>query len=447
MGNVSDGLARYRQQGAAVQAMGAADRRRQIDRQSSGELYDPLTDPGSPISNEDDSRLGDNANNYVSREQQLLNHGMNDYTRREQMAAGSRTAADASAGRRPTYQAPGAYQTPTYDAPEDFAFEGEYGQSRPGLEGDDAVASRYRQYASLTGADNPHGGAQDYQADQVGDYGQAFNTWLQGAQSSFLKGLGRQQSTLNESAAARGRLDSGFYNLDTGTLQRETAGQFSDAAQQAALQAAGLSLQGASGNADRALSAAGLRNSAYNTAQAGKSSLLSDALGRSQYLDTARGDAFESDRGAFERNRDFALGAYDDARNFGRSTFENDRDFGRTSYDDDRDFGYNAYRDQNADFEDTRNFDETRYNNDEARANDSRDYYADYLSGLHDRFTGQQQYDESKPTGFERAVSAIAPIVNTVSNFIPGVAAAKGASNALGKALKPKSKYGAGSFA
>lgn len=373
---------------------------------STGDLYDPTQNPATRYGAIADN--GNNLYNYANRGQQVLNRGMNDYSARDSAAADSRAAADAySPDGRPTYDAP------TYDAPDPFT----YGATRPDLETDQDIGGRFSYFNSLL---DPGGGLNsqglDYTPDQVGDYGQAFNSWLTGAQSSLLKALGRETTKLNESAAARGRLRTGFYNEDVGTLQRELAGDFSDRAQMAALDAAGLSLRGAEGNADRGLEAAKLRRSWSQDAYNNRSGVLADAIGRSEYLDGARGGNFEADRS-------FDYGVYGDARDFGRDTFQ-----------DDRNFGYGAFRDSTRDWEADRGFAEDRYRYDEDQADDARDFYADWLSGMTDRRTDMTRYQDAQPSGWEKAVQTALPIAKTAAGiaFPPAGAAMAGAEAAKG---------------
>lgn len=350
---------------------------------STGDLFDPTQDPRTrydAIANN-----GNNLANYTNRGMQVLNRGMGDYERRDEMAAGSRARADQAATGRPTYQ------IPTYTAPEAFTFD----QQRTPLQTDADIADRYRGYGEMIGLDQLNAGT-DYQAERVGDYGQAFQTWLTGAQSSFGKRLQEESNLLKESAAARGRLNTGFYDEDYGKLARGVAGDFSDAAQMAALDAAGLSLRGAEGNANRALDAARLRGDRADAAYRNNLGLLDRSLDRSAYLDQA-GDA------RFEDDRNFAYDVYGDARDFGRDTFE-----------DDRNFGYGAFRDSTRDFENDRNFWEDRYRFDEGEADDARNFYADWLTGMTDRRTDMTRYQDAQPKWWEKAAGIVAPVVGTI---------------------------------
>lgn len=333
---------------------------------SKGTIFDPVQDPAF----QRDARANDGFNgaNFWARGNTLLNRSGNDLNTRTDNATASRAAADTANTGRPTYQ------IPTYNAPAPWQNTGQ----RAPLQTDADILARYGTFAAATGADTLNREGTDYQAERVGDYGEAFNTWLTGAQSSFGKKLQQESNLLRESAAGRGRLNTGFYDEDVGKLSRQVAGDFSDAARMAALDAAGLSLKGASGNADRALEAAKLRGDRSDAAYRNNIDLLDRSLDRSSYLDKTNDARYESDR-------DFDYGVYGDARDFGRDTFEKDRNF-----------GYGAFRDQNRDWESDRGFAEDRYRYDENQADDARDFYADYLNGLWDRRTQQNEAAEAK---------------------------------------------------
>lgn len=389
--------------------------------ESTGELFDPRTDPRTAVVYNADGSTGqiDKRTELASRRNQVTNRAMNAYGAADDAVAGSRARADAATTGQPTYTARDPYVTPTYTAPDDFSFRDWTGE-REALEDDDAVEARFQRYSTMLGA-NP-GSDFDYTPERVGDYGGAFQSWLTGAQASFGDALKRQASDLNESAAARGRLNSGFYNEDYGSLQSRIASEFGNAAQMAALDAAGLSLRGAEANASNALKAAEMRYKAGQDAYADRRTMLADALKRSEYLDTTRDGRYESDRDFYERDRDFASGRYDTDRTFGRRSFENDRDFGADRYNDDRDFDYQRYRDDTGDWRNNRDFAEDRFRFDTGQRNNDRDFYADWLSGETDRDTDNRRYQASQPSGFERAVGTALPIVKTALPFLaPGV--------------------------
>lgn len=390
--------------------------------EASGEIFDPATDPRTAVVYNADGSQGniDYATQLASRDRTLLNRAGQAVNQSTRNTATSRANADASAGKKPVYQAQAPYQAPTYTEmdPYQMADPYQYGGTRPGYESDADIAAHYQQYM---GMDDPNAGYGDYSPAGVGDFSGAFNTWLTGAQSQFGKSLQEQLASLTEKAGARGRLQSGFYNKDTGTLSRQVAGDFSDKAQMAALDAAQLSYQASRDNAANGLSfardrAAGRQDQSRNA--------LSEALRRAEFLDSGRMGDFENDRdfdyGVYGDREAARRGNYESDRGYGRDVFESDRTFGSNRYDDDRDFGYQANRDDVGDWADNRDFMEDRFRFDTDQGNNDRDFYADWLAGQEDRNTEKSRYKAEQPEWWEKAIGAVAPIAQTAIGAYAG---------------------------
>lgn len=321
-----------------------------------------------------------------------------DATRSGERAQGSRENADSWRGQ---------YQTPGYEAPADFSYN-PWGQQRPGMANDEDFATAHNRYSALM---NQTGGpvqSRDADAYDTGGFGGAFYNYANAGANILQTKMKDTHRGLTDNAAGRGRLNTGFFDEDTGNLWRQLSGEATDQMNSRALDAARLDMEPAmqnarlrtqvsEGNADR-----DLQGQRYG--QDDRQFLMDFTSGREDARGSRADRAYEFDRNAYGDDRNFDFDVYRDGRDFGRGTYQDDRNFGRDVFEGDRGFDEDRYR-----------FDEGMYRGD-------RDTYMDAVTGARDWRTQQQQQSaqESANSGFRGFLNNYAlPIAGMATNFMP----------------------------
>lgn len=399
-------------------------------------MYDP-SDPTHQYNADGSFDLGkdngQNEANFWQGQQHSLSDLSGQTTAKRAQAAGSRAIADHAAGAMPApYQAPAAWQAPgampaayqrtPYQSPSPWqdptqgAMPGPYAGNGPR----NAITSTHDiagDTSTLASALKGASGAAPVQAGAVGGGGAAFNNYARGASNSLLTSLKQQLGAQTDSAAGRGRIGSGFYDQDVGSLARGLASDSENNILSGALQAASLDQSAAVGNADRAERASEFNAGQGQTAAlAGLSTAASTGIQRSA-LDQSD---YSTDQGFGLARQGQNYGQSADARNFSRANYADDRNFGadaqrtdfqqgitsqaqdygqatdarnfsRSSYDDDRNFGSQQQQTNYGQSADQRDYARGAYQFDENDANNQSGQYLNQLNSNTDRFYQQQE--------------------------------------------------------
>ena len=224
------------------------------------------------------------------------------------------------------YVAPAAWQDPTQgNMPAAYGGNG----ARTALP---TTQSLVGDSTALTAALNANGAQAPVQAQAISGGGQAFQDYARGASNSMLASLKQQLATTTDTAAGRGRLGSGFYNQDTGTLARGLAGDSENNLLSGALQAATLDQNAATANAGNNLTAQEFNNTQGQTAALAG---LSTAASTGEQNAALSQNDYSTDQtfGLNEQNQNYGQAA--DQRNFSRSSYDDDRNFGSSQQNTD----------------------------------------------------------------------------------------------------------------
>lgn len=292
------------------------------------------------------------------------------------------------------------YESPDYQAPDPFAFD------RPEPTQDPWDFETYDQFAQRGGYGDTadvdlsqyqdpnfylNGTLPDYVRRQLEapdiaspDFQGMFDRYTTGARGAFTSALQQEIDRLGQTAAGGNRLNSGFFDEDTGMLSRQLYGDYQNQANMAALDILGLQASDTNSRRTAATSRGSLALDAANLASRAGQSAADAAIERANIAQrnrSAQRDAYETDRtfsrGNYETDRTFNEDQWRDRRDTARNWWENDRDTGRDNFESDRTFGRNNY-------ESDRDFTEDRYRN-------TRNYRTGLLGDAIDRATERSQ--------------------------------------------------------
>ncbi|HUU95992.1 MAG TPA: hypothetical protein VM487_09635 [Phycisphaerae bacterium] len=264
--------------------------------------------------------------------------------------------------------------------------------------------------AQYTANSNLNGGgsttAQDSAAGNVADYSGAFRDYAVGANNQFQTAFQQNLRNMTGGAASRGRLNTGFFDEDTGRLARQMGGDFTAAQQAQALNAANLSLQAGQTNANNQTQvgiqnanrrlAADQGNQMYGNQSA---QFLTDYGLRAQGQDYSQ-VANQRDYGLGEQSQAFGQGA--NQRDYGLAesgqNYSNALNAANLNYNTwagGQQLGLAAQGQNYGQSANQRDYAQGAYQYQQGNANDQRNTYLDLLNSNYDRYENTQRYQNS----------------------------------------------------
>lgn len=357
-------------------------------------------------------------------------------------ANADRTAMQTAMGGAPApYQfntpAPAAYQAGAAPSP----YSSTMGP-RPAFQSAGDIATATTQLGGTPGGQQVNPG--QVVAPGVQGYGAAFNQAAQGIMGTFSQSLADQSKQLAGTAAGRGRLDSGFYNQDQGTLTRQLGSQANDQLlsaalsgaqldQSAAIAGAQLGYNASAANASNQIAAgtANNQNNQYLTGIAANRADTTDTLGQSGY--TA-----DQQYGLAQNNQNY--GQYADQRNFGAGQQQT----AYSQYADQRNFGQSNQAQAYGQYADQRNAAIGNYQFDTNQYDQATGMAMQQLSGLADRTDANNQAIDAKnaSSGIGGFLKSALPGIGAIAGFALGGPAGAAIGGGIGNGLTGKGYNG-----